>query len=101
MSRDVAVIFADIDAFDPTSSSLTSPGRDVPLRQRRPGHRARRRERSRRGLFSSIDGLTHHILKVYESGDTVIAKIDVEYLRKDGKSVTCRTPTSWSSTATW
>jgi hypothetical protein len=25
---------------------------------------------------------------VYESGDTVIAQIDAEYLRKDGKSVT-------------
>ena len=40
------------------------------------------------GFFSSIDGLTHHILNVYESGETVIAQIDVEYLRKDGKSVT-------------
>jgi hypothetical protein len=40
------------------------------------------------GFFSTIDGLTHHILNVYEFGDTVIAQIDVEYRRKDGKSVT-------------
>ena len=40
------------------------------------------------GFFSTIDGLTHHILNVYGSGDTVVAQIDVEYRRKDGKSVT-------------
>ena len=38
--------------------------------------------------FATIDGLTHHILNAYESGETVIAQIDVEYRRKDGKSVT-------------
>jgi uncharacterized cupin superfamily protein len=40
------------------------------------------------GFFSSIAGLTHHILNVYEVGDIVIAQIDVEYRRQDGKSVT-------------
>src|SRR2546421_55270 len=40
------------------------------------------------GFWTTIDGLTHHILKVHEVGDTVIVQIDVEYRRKDGKSVT-------------
>ena len=40
------------------------------------------------GFFSTIDGLTHHLRNVYESGDTVIAQIDVEYKRQDGKTVT-------------
>ncbi len=40
------------------------------------------------GFFSTIDGLTHHIRNVWESGDTVITAIDVEYRRQDGKSVT-------------
>ena len=40
------------------------------------------------GFWSMIGGLTHHILAVYEIGDIVVAQIDVEYLRKDGKSVT-------------
>jgi len=40
------------------------------------------------GFFSTIDGLSHHILNVYDAGDTAIARIDVEYKRKDGKSVT-------------
>jgi uncharacterized cupin superfamily protein len=40
------------------------------------------------GFWTTIDGLTHHIGKVHEVGDTVIVQIDVEYRRKDGKSVT-------------
>ena len=33
-------------------------------------------------------GMSEFADSVYESGDTVIAQIDVEYRRKDGKSVT-------------
>ena len=40
------------------------------------------------GFIASIAGMTHHILNIYEAGDTVIAQIDVEYRRKDGKIVT-------------
>jgi hypothetical protein len=39
------------------------------------------------GFFSTINGLTHHIKNVWEFGDTVIVQIDVEYLRRDGKTV--------------
>lgn len=88
MSRDVASIFADIDAFDPdkfvahlTPDATFRFGNADPV-----VGRAAVRE-AVAGFFATIDGLTHHILSAYESGDTSIAKIDVEYFRKDGKSV--------------
>jgi ketosteroid isomerase-like protein len=89
MSRDVAAIFADIDAFDPDKfiAHLTP---DVTFRFGNADPvvgRAAVKE-AVTGFFSTIDGLTHHILSTYESGETVIAKIDVEYRRQDGKSVT-------------
>ena len=88
MSRDVAKTFADIDAFDPDKfvAHLTPDARfrfanaDPAL-----GREAIRDAVA--GFFSTIDGLTHHIRNVWEFGDTVIAQIDVEYLRKDGKTV--------------
>jgi ketosteroid isomerase-like protein len=89
MSRDVAPIFADIDAFDPDKfvAHLTP---DVTFRfgNADPVTGRAAVKEAVTGFFATIDGLTHHILNVYESGDTAIAKIDVEYLRKDGKSVT-------------
>ncbi|MDQ2812476.1 MAG: nuclear transport factor 2 family protein [Actinomycetota bacterium] len=88
MSRDVPAIFADIDAFDPEKfvAHLTP---DVTFRfgNADPVTGRAAVKEAVAGFFSSIDGLTHHILNVYESGETVIAQIDVEYLRKDGKSV--------------
>jgi ketosteroid isomerase-like protein len=88
MSRDVAQTFADIDAFDPDKfvAHLTP---DVTFRFGNADPvtgRAAVRE-AVAGFFSTIDGLTHHIQKVFESGDTVIAQIDVEYRRQDGKTV--------------
>jgi ketosteroid isomerase-like protein len=89
MSRDVAPIFADIDAFDPDKfvAHLTP---DVTFRfgNADPVTGRAAVKEAVTGFFGTIDGLTHHILSVYTSGDTSIAKIDVEYLRKDGKSVT-------------
>jgi len=88
MSRDVAKIFADIDAFDPDRfvAHLTPDARfrfanaDPVI-----GREATREAVA--GFFGTIDGLTHHIRNVWEVGDTVITQIDVEYLRKDGKTV--------------
>ena len=89
MSRDVAQSFADIDAFDPDkfAAHLTP---DVTFRFGNADPvtgRAAVRE-AVAGFFSTIDGLTHHIRNVFESGDTVIAQIDVKYRRQDGKTVT-------------
>ena len=89
MNRDIAAIFADIDAFDPDKfvAHLTP---DVKFRFANADPvtgRAAVRE-AVAGFFSAIDGLTHHVLNVYESGGTVIAQIDVEYRRKDSKTVT-------------
>jgi len=89
MSRDVAKVFADIDAFDPDKfvAHLTP---DVVFRFGN-GDPATGRAAVREavaGFFSTIDGLTHHIRDAWELGDTTIVQVDVEYRRKDGKTVT-------------
>ena len=89
MSRDIAAIFADIDAFDPDKfvAHLT-PDAKFRFANADPVTGREAVKEVVTGFFSSIDGLTHHILNVHESGETVIAQIDVEYRRKDGKSIT-------------
>jgi ketosteroid isomerase-like protein len=89
MSRNVAEIFAAIDSFDPDRfvAHLTEDvsfqfGNAEPV-----VGRAAVRE-AVAGFFSSIDGLTHHLLNVWDVGETSIAQINVEYVRKDGKHVT-------------
>jgi ketosteroid isomerase-like protein len=89
MSRDTRAIFAAIDAFDPDKfvAHLTE---DVSFRfgNAEPAiGRAAVRE-AVAGFFSTIDGLTHHLLNVWDIGETSIAQINVEYVRKDGKHVT-------------
>ena len=89
MSRDVRSIFADIDAFDPDKfvAHLTD---DVVFRFGN-GEPAVGRAAVRdavAGFFTTIDGLTHHVRNVWDIGETSVAQIDVEYLRKDGKRVT-------------
>jgi ketosteroid isomerase-like protein len=89
MSRNVPAIFADIDAFDPDKfvAHLTD---DVIFRfaNADPAVGKAAVREAVAGFFSSIDGLTHHILNVFDAGDVSIAQIDVEYVRKDGKHVT-------------
>jgi ketosteroid isomerase-like protein len=89
MTRDVASIFADIDAFDPDKfvAHLTPDARFRFGNADPVTGRAAVRE-AVAGFFSTIDGLTHHILNSWDSGDTTIVQIDVEYQRKDGKTVT-------------
>lgn len=89
MSHDVAAAFASIDSFDPdkfvqhlTPDVVFRFGNGDPVKGRQAVHEAVT------GFFSTIDGLTHHLLHVYKDGDTAIAKIDVEYLLKDGRRVT-------------
>ena len=89
MARNVAPIFADIDGMDAGKfiSHLTP---DVRFRfaNADPALGRAAVKEGVEGFWASIDGLTHHILNMYEVGDTVVAQIDVEYRRKDGKSVT-------------
>ena len=89
MSRDVALIFADIDAMD-AGKFIGHLTPDVRFRfaNADPALGRAAVKEGVEGFWASIDGLSHHILNVYEVGDTVIAQIDVEYRRKDGKSVT-------------
>jgi ketosteroid isomerase-like protein len=89
MSRNTPAIFADIDAFDPdkfvahlTENVTFRFGNGEPV-----VGRANVRD-AVAGFFGTIDGLTHHILSVWDIGDVTVAQIDVEYVRKDGKHVT-------------
>jgi ketosteroid isomerase-like protein len=88
MSRDVARVFADIDAFDPDKfvAHLTPDAR-FRFANADPAIGREAVKEAVAGFFSTIDGLTHHIKNVWEFGDTVIVQIDVDYLRKDGKTV--------------
>ena len=89
MSRDVSGVFADIDAFDPDKvvAHLT-PDAKFRFANADPVTGRAAVKEAVAGFFSTIDGLTHHIRNVWEFGDTVVAQIDVEYRRKDGKTVT-------------
>jgi ketosteroid isomerase-like protein len=89
MNRDVAQVFADIDAFDPDRfvAHLTPDAKFRFANADPVTGRASVRE-AVAGFFSSIDGLTHHLRNVWEFGDTVVTQTDVEYRRKDGKTVT-------------
>jgi ketosteroid isomerase-like protein len=89
MSRNIAAIFADIDSFDPDKfvAHLTEDvrfrfGNGEPV-----VGRANVRD-AVAGFFTTIDGLTHHILSAWDIDDVSVAQIDVEYTRKDGKHVT-------------
>jgi ketosteroid isomerase-like protein len=89
MSRNAPAIFADIDSLDPdrfiahlTEDVVFRFGNAEPI-----VGRAAVRE-AVAGFFSTIDGLTHHILNVWDVADTTLVQIDVEYRRKDGKTVT-------------
>jgi ketosteroid isomerase-like protein len=88
MSRDLAGAFADIDSFDPDKfiAHLTPDVRFRFGNAEPVTGRAAVRE-AVAGFFTTIDGLTHHIRNAWELGDVVIVQIDVEYLRKDGKTV--------------
>jgi hypothetical protein len=88
MSADVAQIFADIDSLDPGKfvAHLTPEvrfrfGNADPVTGREAVAEAVG------GFFGTIAGIKHHILNTWAVGDTVIAQIDVEYLRQDGKTV--------------
>jgi hypothetical protein len=82
MSRDVAPIFAAIDAMDADKfNSYLTPDVRFRFANADPaiGHAA---------VKEGVGGLTHHIQRSWDFGDTTIVQIDVEYRRLDGKTVT-------------
>lgn len=89
MSRNVADIFADIDAFDPDRfvANLTEDVR-FQFGNNDPAIGRAAVRQAVAGFFSTIDGLTRHLLASYDAGDVTVAALDVEYVRKDGKHVT-------------
>ena len=89
MNRDATTIFADIDSFD-VDRFVKHLTPDVIFRfgNAEPLHGQDAVRAAVLGFWSTIDGLTHHLIKVIESGDTLVVKADVEYVRQDGKHVT-------------
>ncbi|GIH18858.1 nuclear transport factor 2 family protein [Rugosimonospora africana] len=89
MSRDVRAIFADIDSFDP-DRFVAHLADDVVFRfaSAEPVIGRAGVKEAVTAFFATIGGLTHHILNVWEVGDTTITQIDVEYTRLDGAHVT-------------
>jgi hypothetical protein len=88
MSADVAKIFAGIDSLDPAQfvAHLT-PDAKFRFGNADPVVGREAVAAAVAGFFATIDGMKHHILNSWAVGDTAIVQIDVEYLRKDGKSV--------------
>lgn len=89
MNRDAQMVFAAIDSFDPENfvAHLTD---DVVFRfgnaDPQVGNAAVKDGVS--GFFSTISGLTHHILDVWDVGsDTTVVRVEVEYRRQDGETV--------------
>lgn len=89
MSRTIPAILADIEDFDPdkfvahfADNVVFRFGNGEPV-----VGRATRREAAA-SFFTSIRGLTQHLLQSRDTAETSIAKIDVEYVRTDGKHVT-------------
>jgi ketosteroid isomerase-like protein len=89
MSRDIAPILAAVDAMDADKfvAHLT-PDAKFRFANADPLTGRAAVKEGVEGFWATIDGLTHHILNSWDFGDTTIVQIDVEYLRKDGKSVT-------------
>lgn len=86
--REVKEIFADIDSMNP-DQFVTHLTEDVVFRfgnadpvVGRPAVRD-----AVAGFYTTIAGMHHHLLKTWDSGDTTITQLDIEYERLDGKSV--------------
>jgi hypothetical protein len=90
MSRDARQIFASIDKLDADNfvAALTP---DVRFRfgNADPVDGADQVHAAVSGFFGTVAGMTHHVLELWDvSPDVAIARIDVEYVRTDGKHVT-------------
>jgi ketosteroid isomerase-like protein len=89
VALDARAVFAEIDAMDPDAfvahfaeDGVMRFGNADPITGR---------DNIRQALsdfFGAIDGLTHHVLDTWQVADTLLARTEVEYLRKDGR----RTP---------
>jgi SnoaL-like protein len=89
MSRNLAPIFADIDALeaDKYVAWLTP---DVVFRFGNADPMVGREavKEAIEGFWTTIGGLKHNVLNAWDVGDTSIVQIDVDYTRHDGKVVT-------------
>jgi ketosteroid isomerase-like protein len=89
MPRNPAPIFADIDGMDP-DKFVAHLSEDVVFQfgNNEPAQGRGAVKAALEAFYPMIDGMTHHVRYLFEEGDVVVAQIDVEYVRKDGKHVT-------------
>lgn len=91
MSNDARQIFAVIDTMDADAfvQHLT-PDVHFVFGNNDPAEGRAAVKGAVTGFFSTIGGLTHHVREVWdvEDGTVSICHIDVEYRRRDGKTVT-------------
>lgn len=90
MARDARAIFAVIDQMDADGfvAALT-PRVRFRFGNAEPVLGADAVRAAVTGFFGTIAGLTHHVLEVWDvEPDVTVVRIDVEYLRTDGRRVT-------------
>ena len=89
MTRDVAPIFAAIDAMDAdTFVAFLTDDVVFQFANHDPAQGREQVAAACGAFWETIAGLTHHIRNVYHDGNVSIAQSDVEYVRQDGKHVT-------------
>jgi ketosteroid isomerase-like protein len=89
MSRDVTPIFAGIDAMDADKFvAYLTPDVRFRFANADPAIGRDAVKEGVLGFWATIQGLSHHLLNAWDFGDTTVLQAEVEYRRKDGKTVT-------------
>ncbi|MCA1188488.1 MULTISPECIES: nuclear transport factor 2 family protein [unclassified Saccharopolyspora] len=89
MTRDTASLVAAADRHDADAfvAHLTPDVKSV-FANTEPVIGRENVKKATMAFWDTIEGVSHHILAMHESGDTVTVQFDIEYHRKDGKAVT-------------
>lgn len=89
-------VFARVDAMDANGlATWLTPDSTFVFGNWPPAEGPDAAERVVADFFAGIDGITHDILGVWESGETVVVRLDVTYKRKDGRSITLPCANIW------
>ncbi|NEA98585.1 nuclear transport factor 2 family protein [Streptomyces sp. SID13726] len=89
MTRDIASLVAAADRHDADAfvAHLTPDVRSV-FANTEPTIGRENVKKATTAFWDTIDGVSHHILAMHEIGDAVTVQFDIEYRRKDGRTVT-------------
>ncbi|MFF7309107.1 nuclear transport factor 2 family protein [Streptomyces sp. NPDC008137] len=89
MTRDIASLVAAADRHDADAFAqhLTPDVKSV-FANTEPVVGQENVKKATTAFWDTIEGVSHHILAIHESGDTVTVQFDIDYRRKDGRTVT-------------